>query len=69
MGRGEREERGSKYNVCNFYRFIRVKSGIRGKKKRKERRGKEEGRARANLGKRKKERKVEKTAEWKKKNP
>ena len=35
MGRGEREERGSKYNVCNFYRFIQVESGIRGKKKRK----------------------------------
>ena len=68
-GEGKERRRGSKYNVCNFYRFIRVKSGIRGRKKEKKAR-REEGKARAILGKkRKKERKMGKPQSGRKKKP
>ena len=36
MGRGKERKKGSKYKVCNFYRFIPgIKLGIEGKGKRK----------------------------------
>ena len=49
MGRGKERKKGSKYKVCNFYRFIPgIKLGIEGKGKRKRKRkgkGKEKARA------------------------
>ena len=36
VGRGKERKKGSKYKVCNFYRFIPgIKLGIEGKGKRK----------------------------------
>ena len=67
-GEGKERKRGSKYNVCNFYRFIRLKSGIRGSKKRKKKRGEREGK-RAQFGEEKKERKMEKRQSGRKKTP
>ena len=69
VGRGKERKRAvsSKYNVCNFYRFIRVNSGIRERRKRGEEKG---GEARAILGKRKeKKRKREKRLSGRRKYP
>ena len=71
MGRGKREEKGSKYNVCNFIDLFGYKSGIEERKRKRKEERKRGGKARAILGKKRKSEKGEKkqSARVKKRNP
>ena len=62
MGRGKERKKGSKYKVCNFYRFIPgIKLGIEGKEKRKKKeKGEGEGKRAQSLGRKKRGGKEEK---------